>query len=292
MVRPVTPNLSLLARPSGAFAMVAIDQRESLRLMLAEGASAPVSDAAITDFKLAVIRAVTPYASAILLDRPFAWRPALDAGAVYPDCALIVAADDIHAAGDELIGEVTLDPLVVPAEMRADGAAAMKLLVLWRPDQPAEARLALVDDFIERCRAMGLLSVIEPVSHKPRDGRAWDLEDGILAAAQELGNRGADLYKAEVPLHGAGSEAEVRAACAALSRTIASPWVVLSSGVTAERFPLAVHWACQEGASGFLAGRGIWRGVIGRPDREAALREDAIPRMQRLCEIVDRVCGR
>ncbi len=271
--------------------MVAIDQRESLRMMLAEGAGAPVSDSAITDFKLAVIRAVTPYASAILLDRPFAWRAALDVGAVHPNCALIVAADDIHAVGDELIGEVTLDPLVVPAEVRTDGAAAMKLLVLWRPDQPAEARLALVDDFIERCRTMGLLSIIEPVSRKPRDGRAWNLEDGILAAAQELGNRGADLYKAEVPLYGAGSEAEVRAACALLTRTIASSWVVLSSGVTAERFPLAVEWACREGASGFLAGRGIWRGVIGRPDREAALREDAIPRMERLCEIVDRVCG-
>jgi sulfofructosephosphate aldolase len=146
----------------------------------------------------------------------------------------------------------------------------------------------MVDDFIGRCRAAGLISIVEPVSRRPRDGRAWDVSDGILAAARELGARGADLYKGEVPLHGKGGEAAVRAQCAEMTRTIDGPWVVLSSGVSPDAFPLAVEWACKEGASGFLAGRAVWRNVIGQSDTEQALVEDAVPRLQRLCDVVDR----
>jgi sulfofructosephosphate aldolase len=42
-----------LTRPSGAFAMLAIDQRESMRAMFAETQSTPVSDQQLTEFKLA-----------------------------------------------------------------------------------------------------------------------------------------------------------------------------------------------------------------------------------------------
>jgi sulfofructosephosphate aldolase len=150
----------------------------------------------------------------------------------------------------------------------------------------------MVRDFIGRCREADLLSIIEPVSRKPRGGRAWDLNDGIQAAAEELGNLGADLYKAEVPLHGKGGERAVREASARLNKTIQGPWVVLSSGVSPDDFPQAVEWACREGASGFLAGRAVWRNVIGNPDIHRALIDDAAVRLKRLCDVVDRVVVR
>jgi sulfofructosephosphate aldolase len=286
------PSIDRLARPSGAFAMLAIDQRESMRVMFAETQAEPVSDRQITDFKLAAIRALTPFASAVLIDKALAWDRAVREKAVAPGCALIAAADHFISGPGELIADVDIDEAVVPDEARADGALAMKLLVIWRPDEPSEKRIALVNRFIGRCRAAGLLSVIEPVSRKPRDRRAWDLNDGILAAAKELGGRGADLYKAEVPFHGAESEAKVRGACAALTVAIANPWVVLSSGVTPNHFPTAVEWACREGASGFLAGRAVWRGVIGRHDLERALQDDAAQKLKRLADVVDNAVSR
>ncbi len=95
----------------------------------------------------------------------------------------------------------------------------------------------MVDDFVARCRRAGLVSLIEPVSRKPRDGRSHDLQEGILAAARELGDRGQDIYKAEVPLQGAGDEAEVRRRCAELTKAIRSRWVVLSSRRSARPVP-------------------------------------------------------
>jgi sulfofructosephosphate aldolase len=65
-------DLRVLARPSGAYAMLALDQRESLRAMLAEAQTAPVTDRQVAAFKLAGLRALTPHASAVLLDRDFA----------------------------------------------------------------------------------------------------------------------------------------------------------------------------------------------------------------------------
>jgi sulfofructosephosphate aldolase len=234
--------------------MLAIDQRESMRAMFAEKQATPVTDDQITEFKLAALRALTPIASAVLIDRPFAWRRAIAEGAISPGCGLIAAMDHFIEGRGELITDVIIDEELNPIEIRAGGGVALKLLIIWRHDEPAERRVALADDFISRCRDAGLISIIEPVSRKPHDGRTWDLADGILAAAKELGNRGADLYKAEVPRYGKGGEAAVRAGCAALTRVIQSPWVVLSSGVAPDDFPVAVEWACREGASGFWPG--------------------------------------
>lgn len=280
-----------LARPSGAFAMLAVDQREGLRAMMAEKQDGPVTDRQMSDFKMAVMRALTPHASAVLLDREFVWDRAIAEGAVAPGCTLISAADVLLPGPGELVADSRIDEEVVPAKVKAEGAAALKLLVIWRPDADPAPRIALVDDFVARCRAAGLVSIVEPVCRKRLDGRAWNTAEGILPAAQELGGRGADIYKAEMPLFGKGPEAKVRRACSELTRTVKGPWVVLSSGVAPDDFPQAVDWACREGASGFLAGRAVWRTVIGHPDIETALRTDALPRLQRLTEVVDRAVG-
>jgi sulfofructosephosphate aldolase len=256
--------------------------------MLAQHETGPVPDSRLTDFKLKVIETLTPHASAVLIDRELAWEQALQSGAVARSCALVAAADTLVPSADELVAEASIDDLVVPERVRDQGAVALKLLVLWRPRDPAEPRIAMVEDFIARCRRAGLVSVIEPVVRKPHDGGAYDRDAGILAAAEELGRRGVDIYKCEVPLYGAGPEREVRNACAAINRAVDGEWVVLSSGVKPDAFPQAVEWACQEGASGFLAGRAVWSGAIGQPDLRRALQQDSVPRLQKLCDVVDR----
>ncbi|MBB4112782.1 sulfofructosephosphate aldolase [Rhizobium sp. BK226] len=272
--------------------MLAIDQRESMRAMFAEKQTEPVTDEQLIRFKLDALRALTPYASAVLIDRQFAWQPAIDQKAVSSNCGLIAAADQFIPSIDEIVSDVIIDEEVNPEKVKSDGAVALKLLVTWRPDESADVRIAMVDDFVARCKRAGLISIIEPVAKKRRDGKDWDMSEGIIAAARELGDRGADLYKAEVPRHGKGGEKLVRDESAELTKIIKGPWVVLSSGVAPDDFPEAVEWACKEGASGFLAGRAVWRNVIGSSNIGKALSEDAVPRLTRLCEVVDRVVSR
>ncbi len=268
--------------------MLAVDQREALRAMLAEYRAAPVTDEEVTQFKLAATRTLTPYASAVLLDQQFVLDRAIAESAVAGGCALIAAADEFFPGPGEVVGEVRIDRQVDPARYAALGVRAMKLLVLWRPDEPAGPRRDMVRDFVDRCHAAGLAAIIEPVSRGPRDGREWDWNDGVLAAAAELGNLGADLYKAEVPRHGEGDPVLVRTDCELITECVASPWVVLSSGVDADRFPAAVEAAIGAGASGFLAGRAVWKASIGAADIQQALETDAVARLQRLVAVADR----
>lgn len=281
------PDLSCLARPSGGFAMLAVDQREALRAMLAEHSRLPVPDEALTRFKMDVTRVLSPHASAVLLDKQFAFDAVVAEGGIAPGCRLIAAADYLTPGPGEIVSESQIDPSVMPAQVRAAGAVALKLLIIWRPDESPDKRLALAGKFTALCRGAGLISILEPVSRRPRDNRSWDWDAGVLAAARELGSAGADLYKAEVPLHADGDEAEIRRRCEQLTSVISSPWVVLSSGVPAGLFPRAVALACRGGASGFLAGRAVWRAVIGHPDRVHALQTVAVPTLRRLADVVD-----
>lgn len=280
--------VSILARPSGGFAMLAVDQREALRLMFAAaGAKSPVEDRVLTDFKVTAAELLSPYASAILADKQFCFDQIVAAKVLAPQCALIAAADEFLPGNGIPVDDVRVDQAVSPAEVRAAGAKAMKLLVLWRADEPAEQRLAMVDEFVKRCRSAGLVSIIEPVVRPPRRGWAFDREAAIVAAAKELGATSADLYKAEMPFGGKGAERDLLDAAKRLNDQIRMPWVILSSGVQADVFGRAVRIAMAAGASGFLAGRAVWASVVGAGDMRTMLRDVSVPRLQRLGEIVD-----
>ncbi len=265
--------------------MLAVDQREALRAMMATGGDPVVADAEVTAFKLAATRALTPYASAVLLDKQFVLDQAIEQGAVAADCGLIAAADLFVPGEHELVADALIDEDVDPAYYAARGAVAMKLLVIWRPDTDPAVRVNTVRRFVSRCEQVGLLSIIEPLSRPPLGGGEWDWDRGVIAAAQELGHLGTDLYKAEVPLHGRGSDEELHGRCSTISDSVGCPWVVLSSGV--DDFPRAVRTAMRAGATGFLAGRAVWRACLGADDVQQSLERDAVARMRHLCDIVD-----
>ncbi|MFL5680892.1 MAG: hypothetical protein ACJ77B_09865, partial [Chloroflexota bacterium] len=67
-------GLAAIARPSGALAMLALDQRESLRTMFA-AAGAPADDAALSRFKVDAARVLSPFASGVLVDVEFGLEP-------------------------------------------------------------------------------------------------------------------------------------------------------------------------------------------------------------------------
>ncbi|EGT4373594.1 aldolase [Cronobacter malonaticus] len=286
-------TLKEIARPSGGFAMLAVDQREAMRLMFAAaGATTPVADAVLTDFKLNAARVLSPYASAILVDRQFCYPQVVEQKVIAEGCAMIVAADQFIPGNGIPVDSVTLDDAVDAQAVRLQGGKALKLLVLWRSDEDSQQRLAMVKAFNEKCHAQGLLSIIEPVVRPPRRGDKFDREQAIIAAAKELGDSGADLYKVEMPLSGRGDASTLLGASQKLNDQINMPWVILSSGVDEKLFPRAVRIAMSAGASGFLAGRAVWSTVIGLPDTDMMLRDVALPKLRRLGEIVDDMMAR
>lgn len=248
----------------GNFSMLAIDQRESLRQMLASAAGVhTVADERLVDFKVAVVQSLTPFASATLIDRDYGL-----AAAQVSQCPVILAADVLSSTAPGLpVNHAELDEGVNEDVIANFGATALKMLVPWLPDQRASA-IELSEKFMELCRQTGMLGIIEGVV-RPSDLATWsdaDKNDALVDAAQDLGSVGPHLYKAEVPLFGAGDRDVIVRTAGRVTDAIDCPWVVLSSGVPAERFPAAVAMSREGGASGFLAGRAIWADAITAPD--------------------------
>ncbi|MCY1697065.1 sulfofructosephosphate aldolase [Enterobacter sp. RHB15-C17] len=288
-----TYTLKEITRPSGGFAMLAVDQREAMRLMFAAaGNPLPVTDRHLTEFKVNAAKILSPYASAILVDQQFCYRQVVEQNAVAKSCAMIVAADEFIPGNGLPVDSVIIDKSIDPQAVKRDGGKALKLLVLWRSDEDPQQRLQMVSDFNHLCHSHGLLSIIEPVVRPPRHSAVFDREQAIIDAAKELGDSGADLYKVEMPLFGKGTQQELLTASQKLNDQIGMPWVILSSGVDEKLFPRAVRVAMQAGASGFLAGRAVWSSVVGLPDTELMLRDVSVPKLQRLGEIVDEMMAR
>lgn len=279
------PTLDRIALPSGRLAMVALDQRESLATMLRAHGQAD-SDAAMTAFKLDLVRALAPHASGLLINARHGYRQIVSDAMLPPTCGLILAADALTQDRGGPVTETAIDTSVDPASARDDGAAALKLLVIWRADALRDRTVAMAEEFIAMCRSAGLLSVLEPVAQPLPGGQdEFDLNAGILDAASALAPLRPDVYKAQVPSAGRGAMSELVAACQRVDAVVPVPWVVLSNGVTPQDFPRAVEAACRGGASGMLAGRAVWTGVLGASDHAAAV-AGAADRLRLLIDIV------
>lgn len=276
--------LDALARESGTFLMVAMDQRESLRTMLAQHHREPIEDERLVAFKLAVARELAPHASGFLIDRHYGFDEVVRQKLVPPTCGLILAADALEQPPGGIVEDTELDGGVDAAGAARAGAVALKLLVIWRDDDRRERRVETSRRFVELARTHGLLSVLEGVVRGPE---GFDREQAIVEAAHELASVGCDLYKGEVPTHGTGAPEEITEWCLRIDSAVPCPWVVLSQGVDPAVFPAAVEAACRGGASGMLAGRAVWTATLAAGDPTALLREHSVPRLRQLAEIVD-----
>ena len=266
-------SLDALARPSGTFAMVAMDQRESLRTMLREHGHDD-GDERVARFKSAVARELAPHASGFVIEREH-----VDAVAPLDPHGLILAVGR-RGQGRGRAGWVTLRRRdgVPPA-----GVVGLKLLVIWRDDERRPQRVELAGRFVALAARHGLLSVLEPVVRVPEERR----EDAIVEAARELGAVRPSLYKCQVPLGGRGDPDEIARHASRIDEALPCPWVVLSQGVDPGVFPRAVEASCRGGASGFLAGRALWTGAVAADDPTELLRVRSVPRLRELAEIVD-----
>src|SRR5690606_32134846 len=110
-----TYTLKDITRPFGGFAMLAVDQREAMRLMFAAaGAPQPVADRVLTDFKVNAARTLSPFASAILVDQQFCYRQVVEQQAIAPSCGMIVAADAFIPGNGIPVDSVIIDKTVDP----------------------------------------------------------------------------------------------------------------------------------------------------------------------------------
>ena len=288
----MTNTLDDIAGPGHVFSIIAMDQRNTLRRMFA-AAGHDASDDDLRTAKADVARVLTPGASGLLSDPTYGVPAITRARALAPSCGLLVAAEPAERRTYQGEPRTHRDPALNAQWVLDQGGDALKFFLQLRADRPAPGTaetepdlvtegLAVVQEIIDDCRATGVPVVIENLIY-PLPGEeltADKREHAIIEAARALDGLDIDLLKLEYP----GSPA----ACRRLAQTLTKPWAVLSAGVPFDQFTDIIQIAADEGgASGFIAGRSVWREVVGLTgrEREEFLTTVARPRLNRLVEV-------
>jgi tagatose-1,6-bisphosphate aldolase len=274
-------TLADIASADGVFAIIAMDQRNTLRRMF-KAVDIDAGEEDLRTVKADVARALTPAASGMLLDPTYGVPAVTEAQALAPSCGLLVAAEP--SSRDSYNGEprIRRDPELNARWVAAQGGDAVKFLVQLRADRPvvkasepdlASEVLDVCQEIVRDCTSAGLPSVIENLVYElpgeQLSGKAR--EDAIIDAAAALDRLDIDLLKLEYP----GSPD----ACRRLADVLHRPWAVLSAGVPFAEFSDVLKIAFDEGgASGFIAGRSIWREALPLKGAERQLFLDTVAR--------------
>jgi tagatose-1,6-bisphosphate aldolase len=289
-----TRSLADIATPEGVFSIIAMDQRNTLRRMFsAVGVEATDDD--MVEAKADVARALTPLASGILFDPTYGVPAVTGTGALAKTCGLLVASEPAERGKLGVEPVTRRDPNLDSRWVLAQGGDANKFFAQLRVDRPAPPPgkpdlaaqcLQAVREVVADCEEVGIPSVIENLVY-PFEGE--DLsgkrrEDAIVEAARALNEIDCGLLKLEYPGSPAG--------CRRLAEVLDRPWAVLSAGVPFDDFTEVLRIAFDEGgASGFIAGRSVWRESLplSGDQRQRFLADVARPRLERLVAVaIDR----
>ena len=284
-------GLDALADDHGRLAVLAMDQRGTLRKMLT-GAGKSAEDDDLRAFKVDVVAALSPLATGVLLDPEFGVPAVQAAGALHPGTGLLVAAEP--ATKDTWNGEyrTVLDPERNAAWVKAQGGDGLKFLVYWDPDRAAvdgepdlaAEAMARVGEVVADCAAQGVPSIIEPlVSFAPTAPKP-SVEakvESVIRSAARLATLNPSLLKLEWP----GSAEGCRRVTEDLGPV---PWTLLSAGVEYDAFVDRTRIALDAGACGIIAGRAIWGEAVTLDGdaRRAFLAEVAVPRLKGLLDVL------
>lgn len=297
-----------LADAAGHWKMVAIDQRTPLMQPIADKRGMP--EATYDDVaavKVAVTRALSPLATAMLLDPNFAYPRCV--GEMPPSTGLILSLE--HHVTDETAGgrQSRTIPDWSVRQIRRIGADAVKLLVWYRPDADAKV-LAHQQAFVRRvgqeCREHDIVLLLELLVYALPGDAPGQLEAQrtplVLDSMRDFASPdyGVDIYKLEPPamLRGVpdpkGTDAAaVQRVYDRLGALTTRPWVLLSAAAGPTDFERSLTYALRAGASGYLCGRAIWQSAFQHFPDMAAMEKDlasgATRFMHAINELTDRL---
>src|SRR5258707_1159720 len=205
-------HLRLLANKDGIIAAAAMDQRGSLQKSLASAKG--VDAKAITwdmmsEFKTAVVKILTPHASAILLDPEYG----LEAAKARASNAGLLLAYEESGYDNTKPGRLPdLLPHVSAKRIKDWGANAVKILIYYTPfDEPQvnDIKHAFIERIGAECETEQIPFFLEFVGYDPKGGDEKGLEFAkqkpqvVMGSMEEFSKPQyrVDVLKVEVPVN-------------------------------------------------------------------------------------------
>ncbi len=287
-------GLTALANDAGVFTILAVDHRDSMRVVLDAAAPARVPADRLTEVKLLLLRHLADLASGVLLDPEYSALQAVGTRALPSGTGFICALEAQGYLGGPEARITTLLEGWGVAKAKRMGASGVKLLLPYRPDTPAaEVQDGLVAAVVADCEEAEVPLFLEPIAYASEGTAppgtaefAGERRRIVCDSARRLGALGPDVLKLQFPLDTAHDTdpAAWRDACLELTEAAVVPWALLSGGDPYEAFREQVRAACAAGASGFLVGRALWNDAVAADDdrRAVILDTEVRPRLAEL----------
>lgn len=286
-------GLQTTSSDSNVFTILAFDQRGSYKKMLPDDTSYEEA----TQIKLEIVGALSRYASAVLLDPDYGLLPAAHMSS---SSGLLLSVEQSGYSGDATYRHTEFDPRWNVGKIKGVGASAVKLMIYYHPHAGAltEELEELTRGISEECAKYDLPLYLEPMSYSldkdiKKESAAYNQTraEVVRDTAKRLSVLKPEVLKLEFPVDVAfESDRNVwRDTCEAVSEVATVPWVLLSAGVDFETFAEQTEIACKAGASGFLAGRAIWKEAarMNTEERTEFLSTTASTRIQTLIDIAN-----
>jgi tagatose 1,6-diphosphate aldolase len=278
-------HLKAVSNKDGIIAAAAMDQRGSLKKSIASAKGVDpdtITDEMMSEFKTAVTRVLTPYASAILLDPEYG-LPAAKARA--SNAGLLLAYEESGYDNTKPGRLPDLLPHVSAKRIKDWGADAVKILIYYNPFDDAgvnDIKHAFIERIGAECEFHQIPFFLEFVGYDPAGGNEKGLEFAklkpqvVTGSMQEFSKPQykVDVLKVEVPINAEfvegssiykGQKAYTRAEALEHFRQSAAvatkPFIYLSAGVGNAQFVESLNMAKEAGTdfSGVLCGRATWK---------------------------------
>lgn len=291
MTTAETRGYQQICGDNGYMMVIACDQRGGMRKILADTPEAQkaIGIDILGETKADITRYLANKATCVLLDATCAVPAVVDEGVLTRDTGLLVGLDDSGWDIDENgYRKSIMIPGVTARRVRELGGTGAKLMVYLRPDHPAanDYNLQIIRDCVADFAAEDLLLVVEILTYQVEGESDEDYKaifpDLIVECTKMALELGSKVLKMPYP-----GTAE---ACAAITSACDGvPWAVLSAGVDHETFIGQVATAMENGASGVIAGRALWKDCISldRAVSEERLENVASQRLREIQAILD-----
>ena len=271
--------LKRLSDENGIIGALAIDQRGSLKKMIAAGSTTDVGDEGIIRFKELVSEELTPYATSILLDPEYG----LPAAKVRDKNAGLLVA--YEKTGYDATEPGRLPDLLTEwsvKRLKAAGADAIKFLLYYDVDEDAtinEQKHVFMERVGSECLAEDIPFFLEIVTYDATNEDVKGAEFAkvkphkVIEAMREFSKPAynVDVLKMEVPVNMNFVEGyakdeivytkeQAAAYFKEQSEATELPFIFLSAGVTAKLFQDTLVFAKEAGSTfnGVLCGRATW----------------------------------
>lgn len=249
----------------GVFHIFAIDHRDVLTVKMEEKMGV-VEESAVLKEKLRLIDAVREMTSAVLVDSHyFLQDKKLDP---HMDMNHIIMGIERNNYDISKIGKGYLTTDISIEELGQSGCNMVKLFVFYQPGMDFTDEIdQVIAEVVEKCNANQLPLMLEPILYQSTPENRLELTKKMLTRLKKFD---IDIYKIDFPGDlERKSDQDNLAICREINDLLATPWIILSSGVTLDQFKKQLQIAGQAGACGYAVGRSVWNPYILREDLES-----------------------